>query len=194
LAAGAEGRWPRGRELLLLKEYERIARSNEWVVIRRDWSARLCEEVDFAAAIADYLREAVEALSVKAKIKNRVTAATRALGGLLSAIVAAQDDDENPLPVMLVLCGLPLLTHNLHAARSNAERLFRAEEIANLSLTVGAAQELSRRPRRSCDPRPTSPTHRASRSESHATSTGIRTSFSGSARPCGTPPISIARA
>jgi hypothetical protein len=198
---------------VLLKEYEQIARSNDWVVIRRDWSARLCEEADFAAAIADYLREAVEALSVKAKIKNRVTTAMRAigqiqvqlgedvtvsvgpgasratasvledrlrialvhvgeiaraqgrgvafmfdeahsvydrgarhqypLGALLSAVVAAQDDDENPLPVMLVLCGLPSLTGNLHAARSNAERLFRAEEIGNLSLTVAAAQELS---------------------------------------------------
>jgi hypothetical protein len=189
---------------VLLKEYERIARRNEWVVIRRDWSTRLCEEADFATAIAGYLREAVETLSVKAKIKNRVTAAMKAigqiqvqiaegvtvsvgpggerpvssvledrlrvalahvgeiahvqgrgvallfdeahsvydrngkrqfpLGALLSALVAVQDDDEHPSPVMLVLCGLPPLTGNIHAARSNAERLFRGEEIGNLPL------------------------------------------------------------
>ena len=61
-------------------EYERIAKRNEWVVIRRDWSTRLCDEADFATAIAGYLREAVEALSVKAKIKNRVTVAMKAIG------------------------------------------------------------------------------------------------------------------
>jgi predicted AAA+ superfamily ATPase len=57
---------------VLLKEYERIARREQWVVVRRDWSSRLCDEADFETAIADYLREAVEALSVKAKIKSNV--------------------------------------------------------------------------------------------------------------------------
>ncbi|MGD0453687.1 MAG: ATP-binding protein [Solirubrobacteraceae bacterium] len=198
---------------VLLKEYERIARRHEWVVVRRDWSARFCEEADFATAIAGYLREAVEALSVKAKIKSRAAAAMKAigqvqvqladgvtvsvragtepavssvledrlrvalthvgeiaqaqgrgvallfdeahsvydreakrqfpLGALLSALVAVQDDDERPLPVMLVLCGLPPLTGNIHAARSNAERLFRAEEIGNLPLTPQPPEELS---------------------------------------------------
>jgi hypothetical protein len=198
---------------VLLKEYERIARRHKWVVVRRDWSARLCEEADFTTAIADYLREAVEALSVKAKIKNQVTAAMRTvgqiqvqlaegvavsvgpgavrpttsvledrlrialtrvgalaraqdrgvallfdeahsvydrkhkrqypLGALLSAIAAAQDDDDDPMPVMLVLCGLPSLIGNIHAARSNAERLFRAEEIGNLSLEPRPPEKLS---------------------------------------------------
>jgi hypothetical protein len=200
---------------VLLKEYERIARRHEWVVVRRDWSARLCEEADFATAIADYLREAVETLSVKAKVKNRVTTAMKAigqvqvqlgegvvvsvgpgseprksagsvledrlrvalthvgeiaraqdrgvalmfdeahsvydrpakrqypLGALLSALVAAQDDDESALPVMLVLCGLPPLIGNIHAARSNAERLFRAEEIGNLPLEPSPPEKLS---------------------------------------------------
>jgi hypothetical protein len=198
---------------VLLKEYERIARRHDWVVVRRDWSIRLCDEADFATAIAGYLREAVEALSVKAKLKNRVTAAIKAigqiqvqfaegvsvsvgpggerlvssvledrlrvalehvgeiaraqdrgvallfdeahsvydrgakrqfpLGALLSALVAVQDDDEHPSPVMLVLCGLPPLTGNIHAARSNAERLFRAEEIGNLSLESQPPAELS---------------------------------------------------
>jgi hypothetical protein len=198
---------------VLLKEYERIARRHEWVVVRREWSTRLCDEADFAIAIAGYLREAVEALSVKAKIKNRVTAAMKAigqiqvqladgvsvsmgpgggqslspvledrlrvalahvgeiaqsqgrgvallfdeahsvydrdgkrqfpLGALLSALVAVQDDDEQPSPVMLVLCGLPPLTGNIHAARSNAERLFRAEEIGNLPLEPQPPEVLS---------------------------------------------------
>jgi len=198
---------------VLLKEYERIARRHEWIVVRRDWSTRLCEEADFATAIAGYLREVVEALSVKAKLKNRVadamktigqiqvqlaegvTVSVRAgaeqpvssvledrlrvalthvgeiaraqdrgvallfdeahsvydreakrqfpLGALLSALVAVQDDDEHPSPVMLVLCGLPPLTGNIHAARSNAERLFRAEDIGNLPLKPQPPEELS---------------------------------------------------
>lgn len=56
------------------------------------------------------------------------------LGALLSAFVAAQDDDDEPLPVMLALCGLPPLIGNIHRARSNAERLFKAEQIGNLSI------------------------------------------------------------
>ncbi|HWO16615.1 MAG TPA: ATP-binding protein [Solirubrobacterales bacterium] len=198
---------------VLLKEYERIAKSHKWVVVRRDWGPRLREESDFAIAIVDYLREALEALSVKAKIKNQIAAAMQTinqvqiqladdvavsvgpgagssaesvledklrialtkvgeiaraqgrgvalmfdeahsvydrgakrqypLGALLSAIVAAQDDDDNPLPVMLVLCGLPPLIGNIHAARSNAERLFRAEELDNLSLGPESQGELS---------------------------------------------------
>jgi hypothetical protein len=198
---------------VLLKEYERIARHHGWVVLRRDWSVRLCEETDFAIAIADYLREAVDALSLKAKIRNQVTAAMQTvgqiqvqltegvtvsvgpgavgpvksvledrlrialtrvgalartqgrgvallfdeahsvydrkhkrqypLGALLSAIAAAQDDDDDPLPVMLVLCGLPPLTGNIHAARSNAERLFRGEEIGNLPLEPQPPEDLS---------------------------------------------------
>ncbi|HZL06088.1 MAG TPA: ATP-binding protein, partial [Coriobacteriia bacterium] len=65
---------------VLLKEYERIARHHGWVVLRRDWSVRLCEETDFAIAIADYLREAVDALSLKAKVRNQVTAAMQTVG------------------------------------------------------------------------------------------------------------------
>jgi len=57
------------------------------------------------------------------------------LSALLSALVATQDQEDPPLPLMLVLCGLPSLTGHLRAARSHAERLFRAEELANLSLS-----------------------------------------------------------
>lgn len=198
---------------VLLKEYERIARRKEWVVMRRDWSTRFCEEADFATALAGYLAEAVEALSVKARIKKRVAAAMTAigqvqlqiangvsvsvragsrqaapalledrlrealtrvgeiaqaqgrgvallfdeahsvfdrqakhqfpLGALLSALVAVQDDDECPMPIMMVLCGLPPLIGNIHAARSNAERLFRAEAIDNLLLTPEPPEQLS---------------------------------------------------
>lgn len=198
---------------VLLKEYDRIARHQDWVVIRRDWSERLCNEADFSNTIAGHLREAVDALSVKARVKHGVGTALEAisrvqvkvredvtlsigpgvpapqepvleerlrvaltevgrvareqgrgvallydeahsvrdrpdkgqypLGALLSALVAAQDDDDDPLPVMLVLCGLHPLTGNIHAARSNAERLFRAAEIANLSLTPVPPEKLS---------------------------------------------------
>ncbi len=198
---------------VLMKEYDRIARRHDWVVIRRDWSARLCDEADFATTIADHLREAVDALSVKARVKHSATTALEAvsrvqvrigedvtlsfgpgaprpaksvleerlrialaevggvaraqgrgvallydeahsvhdrpdkhqypLGALLSAMVAAQDDDDDPLPVMLVLCGLHPLTGNIHAARSNAERLFRAAELSNLSLTPEPPEPLS---------------------------------------------------
>jgi hypothetical protein len=189
---------------VLLKEYERIAKRDDWVVIRRDLGARLCDESEFATAMSEYLREAVEELSLKARVKKRIASALTAisqvqvqigedvalsvgpgaapqakavledrlrrailevgavareqgrgvallfdeahsvydrpkqdqypLGALLSAIVAAQDDDDKPLSVMLVLCGLHPLTGNIHAARSNAERLFRAGAIGNLSL------------------------------------------------------------
>ena len=198
---------------MLLKEYERIARRHEWVVVRRDWSTRFCEESDFATALAGYLAQAVEALSVKARIKKHVATAMSAigqvqlqianevsvsmragsepaapalledrlrealtrigeiaqaqgrgvallfdeahsvydrqtkhqfpLGALLSALAAIQDDDDYPMPIMLVLCGLPPLVGNIHAARSNAERLFRAEAIDNLSLTPEPPDELS---------------------------------------------------
>jgi AAA ATPase domain len=198
---------------VLLKEYERIARERDWIVVRRDWSMRLCEEADFATTVAEHLRGVVETLSLKARVKRGVTAALDAighvqvkigedvtlavgpgasqpersvledrlrvalvevgtlareqgrgvallydeahsvrdrperrqypLGALLSALVAAQDDDDDPLPVMLVLCGLHPLTRNIREARSNAERLFRACEIANLSLKPVPPEELS---------------------------------------------------
>jgi len=49
--------------------------------------------------------------------------------------VRAQDENEPPLPVMLVVSGLPPLVQNLQAVRSHSERLFRVEELGNLSLT-----------------------------------------------------------
>ena len=57
------------------------------------------------------------------------------LSALLGAFVQAQDEDEPPLPVMLVVSGLPPLVQNLQAARSHTERLFRVEELGNLALT-----------------------------------------------------------
>ncbi len=197
---------------VLLKEYAKIARRHGWVVVRHDLGPRLQHESDFATAMSEYLRDAVQELSLKARAKSRIASALTAigqvhvqigeevtvsvgpgaargpksvledrlrravvevgalaraqgrgvallfdeahnlydrprhrqypLGALLSAVVAAQDDDE-PLPVMLVLCGLQPLTGNIHAARSNAERLFRAAEIGNLSLTPGSPGEMS---------------------------------------------------
>ncbi len=198
---------------VLLKEYEQIARRHEWVVVRRDWGPRLRAEADFATAISEYLREAVNELSVKARIKGGISSALAAvgqvqmeiggeltlsvgkraspqtrpvledrlrsavtevgavaraqgrgvallfdeassvydrpttrqypLGALLSALVTAQDDDDEPLPVMLVLCGLQPLTAHIHAARGNAERLFRAVDVSNLTLTPESPGALS---------------------------------------------------
>src|SRR6266849_4235467 len=47
----------------LLKEYRVAARERDWVVIRRDLTARLCEERDFASAVADDLDTAIRAFS-----------------------------------------------------------------------------------------------------------------------------------
>jgi len=65
------------------------------------------------------------------------------LGALLGAFVEAQDQEEPPLPVMLVVSGLPPLVQNLQAARSHAERLFRVEELGNLGLEPKNGHESS---------------------------------------------------
>ncbi|MCA1681303.1 MAG: ATP-binding protein, partial [Actinobacteria bacterium] len=188
---------------VLLKEYRALASERDWVVIRRDLTVRMCQEPDFARAIADDLNGAVRAFSGVAKLKAALATARDAvgeitvglpggasvsvkpgvapsesiledrvkdaltrvgglaakadrgvaflydeahtmydrprkhqypLGALLGAFVQAQDQDEPPLPVMLAVSGLPPLVQNLQAARSHAERLFRVEELGNLSL------------------------------------------------------------
>ena len=189
---------------VLLKEYRDAARERDWVVIRRDLTARLRPEDAFATAIADDLDTAIRAFSNMAKLRKLLTSARRAveeitvglpdgtsisvkpgtsrsgasvledrlgealvqvgrlaakagrgvaflydeahtlhdqprqhqypLGALLGAFVQAQDHEEPPLPVMLVVSGLPPLVQNLQAARSHAERLFRVEELGNLAL------------------------------------------------------------
>jgi hypothetical protein len=197
---------------VLLKEYRAAARERDWVVIRRDLTARLCQESDFALAIADDLDTAIRAFSNVAKLKALLSSARAAvgeitiglpggasvsvkpggsrspqvledrigkalihvgrlaakaergvallydeahtlhdrphsrqypLGALLGAFVQAQDEEEPPLPVMLVVSGLPPLVQNLQAARSHAERLFRVEELGNLSLRAPTRGEPS---------------------------------------------------
>jgi hypothetical protein len=197
---------------VLLKEYRDAARERDWVVVRRDLTSRLCDERDFAAAIADDLDTAIRAFSSAAKLKallagardavgeitiglpggasvsvkpgtapassvledrvgnalvhlGRLAAKARRgvaflydeahtlhdqprqrqypLGALLGAFVQAQDEEEPPLPVMLVVSGLPPLVQNLQAARSHAERLFRVEELGNLALQAPAHNEPS---------------------------------------------------
>ena len=197
---------------VLLKEYRAAARERDWVVIRRDLTARLCQEADFAVAIADDLDTAIRALSNVAKLKSKLAGARKAvgeitvgppggasvsvrpgastnasiledrvtkallpvgrlaaraergvaflydeahtlhdqprqhqypLGALLGAFVATQDEEEPPLPVMLVVSGLPPLVQNLQAARSHAERLFRVEELGNLDLEPAGRDEPS---------------------------------------------------
>lgn len=193
---------------VLLKEYRHQASEQGWVVIRRDLTARLRSEADFATAIADDLQTAVQAFSNVAKLKALLAAAGRAVGAitvgvpggpsvsvkpgteakrslledrlknaliqvgqlaakaergvaflydeahaifdqprrheyplsaLLGAFVQAQDEDDPPLPVMLIVSGLPPLAQHLQAARSHSERLFRVEELGNLSLAHSAS-------------------------------------------------------
>ncbi len=62
---------------VLLKEFERIAKHEGWVVPRRELSPRLCDEEAFAMAISDYLREVVDQLSAVAKVKHELTDAAR---------------------------------------------------------------------------------------------------------------------
>jgi AAA ATPase-like protein len=195
---------------VLLKEYRAAARERDWVVIRRDLTARLCHEEDFAIAIADDLDTAIRAFSTTARLKGMLAAARAAVGeitvglpggvsvsmsssgltgssiledrlaralirvgqlaakagrgvaflydeahtlfdrprqrqyplsALLGAFVQAQDEDDPPLSVMLVVSGLPPLVQNLQAARSHTERLFRVEDLGHLALTAERRDE-----------------------------------------------------
>lgn len=65
---------------VLLKEYRAEARDRDWVVIRRDMTARLCHEQDFATAVADDLETAIRAFSGVARLKATLSAARRAVG------------------------------------------------------------------------------------------------------------------
>lgn len=65
---------------VLLKEYRAAARERDWVVIRRDMTARLCQEHDFATVIADDLETAIRAFSGVARLKATLSAARRAVG------------------------------------------------------------------------------------------------------------------
>lgn len=51
------------------------------------------------------------------------------LSALLSAVAAAQQQE---LPIMLVLCGLPPMLEHLAAAKSYSERMFTPERLSNL--------------------------------------------------------------
>lgn len=188
---------------VLLKEYRKIAREVDWIVVKRDLSPRLNDEADFALAISSDLEKVLKELFLVAKLKGLADAARSSLnavvdlgGGvsvgisatptpkkailedllrdalvrigqlaahanrgvlflydeahvihdrpkahsfplsaLVGAFVEAQDHEDEDLPVMLVMCGLPPLVTNLQAARSHSERLFKAELIENLRLS-----------------------------------------------------------
>jgi hypothetical protein len=186
---------------VLLKEYQREAIKANWVVVRHQLPARLCNEAEFAVAMTNYLNEAAdefepttEALKKKLRearkaikavsmgplsvtlnphepapsiLNDRLAAALKRVGvyareqergvlflfddahkmrdnpkagqfpldTLLGAFTEAQDNDDEPLPVMLVLCGLPPLASNIYLARNNAVRSFRGLELENLRTT-----------------------------------------------------------
>jgi hypothetical protein len=69
------------------------------------------------------------------------------LSGLLAAVAAAQQQN---LPVMLILCGLPPMIEHLVQAKSYSERMFAPERLANLqgneaqAALVDPATELGR--------------------------------------------------
>lgn len=196
---------------VLLKQFEQQANARDWVVIRRDLSPRTNDEREMAAFMAEVLREAVEAFSTSAKLRNLLSDAITAIGdiqvavgedvtvslkgrrpittaletrifkalakigelaarsdrgfalmldeahvvadrpkvaqwplyALIAAFVRAHDQEEPPLPVMLVLSGLPPLIEHLQAARSHSERFFRADQIANLRLDPDHGQAVS---------------------------------------------------
>jgi hypothetical protein len=65
---------------VLLKEYRAAARERDWVVVRRDLAARLCQEEDFAIAIAEDLDTAIRAFSTTAKLKAMLASARAAIG------------------------------------------------------------------------------------------------------------------
>jgi hypothetical protein len=187
---------------VLMKEYRKLAREKDWVVIRRDFAKRFLDESAFAMAMAEDMQHAVEELSKTEKVRRLARDALDVIGGitldvggvtaqmripgverqrvledrmrdalmkvgsvaassgrgvvflydeahvvydrdkeghfplsaLLASFVEAQDYDDEDLPVMLVVCGLPPLVTNLQAARSHSERLFKAEEVENLAL------------------------------------------------------------
>jgi hypothetical protein len=67
---------------VLLKEYRKLARESDWVVIRRDFAKRFLDEAAFAVAIAEDMQKAVEELSKTEKLRRLATDALDAIGGI----------------------------------------------------------------------------------------------------------------
>jgi hypothetical protein len=83
---------------VLLKEYRDAARERDWVVVRRDLTSRLCEEQDFAAAIADDLDTAIRAFSSSARLKALLAAARDAVGEITVALPGGASVSVKPGP------------------------------------------------------------------------------------------------
>lgn len=67
---------------VLLKEYRKLARENDWVVIRRDFAKRFLDEVAFGLAMAEDMQKAVEQLSRTEKVRRLASDALDAIGGI----------------------------------------------------------------------------------------------------------------
>jgi hypothetical protein len=67
---------------VLLKEYRKLAREKDWLVIRRDFAKRFLDEAAFAVAMAEDMQRAVEQLSKTEKAKRLVGDALEAIGGI----------------------------------------------------------------------------------------------------------------
>src|SRR3954469_17176888 len=57
---------------VILKEFEAIARDRGWIVLRRDWSERLCDEAAFSTAMSEYLREVVSNLKLSKRLEQKL--------------------------------------------------------------------------------------------------------------------------
>jgi hypothetical protein len=91
---------------VLLKEYRAAARERDWVVVRRDLTARLCQEADFATAIADDLETAIRAFSTTAKLKAMLASARAAVGQITVGLpggVSVSVGPGNPAAVSSIL-------------------------------------------------------------------------------------------
>jgi AAA ATPase domain len=68
---------------VLIKEYRKAARARGWIVIKRDLTPRLNEEVDFATAITADLEDAIQELSMVARLGRFVNTARESVSAVI---------------------------------------------------------------------------------------------------------------
>ena len=68
---------------VLIKEYRKAARARGWIVIKRDLTPRLNEEVDFATAITADLEDAIQELSMVARLGKLVNTARESVSAVI---------------------------------------------------------------------------------------------------------------
>jgi hypothetical protein len=68
---------------VLIKEYRKAARARGWIVIKRDLTPRLNQEHDFATAITADLQDAIQELSMAARVGKLVSAARESVSAVI---------------------------------------------------------------------------------------------------------------